>query len=634
MFDSELEKRLVGSGVESRDRGSGEPIDFDLSLLGKGFKTQFKGRDVHVRGIGSVPRMVRNYLSALRIRKEDGQRVVPEVFRVYVPMKGIDNEASMRKGEAVIVDKPESVLPRETLSLLREAEKEGIIELVEVKTLEEYDQAARDLNVNESSFTGMFYSSELIFVSHYSGLNVPDFIAKNAGNEENLKKMGRKLGETLKALHQNGVICSDAHDWQYVVEEDVENVLRVDLVNVFSLKEAHTENIREEYAYTIMGLPEPVLSAFQEAYPEEEVERLTKLWSAQKARLKKFKEIREKISRGEKVNVLYICTLNAQRSPLGEFITKLISAELGLKNVSVSSRGTQVREETAKHIAVPPSLIDILKRKNPGRLAREIVRNFKQRQVDLEAIESADIVILADDSVREDLEGFFPDNFDGINEKQVFFMDLAPELREKYDGIFPDLTYWDGSVEEYYDLVYGILREKLFGDISGGEVAPSASSPDPRADEIIEGTYYKGEQVFKAAEAQFEKVSTPVDIVVDLSLIAKDDIERNAETWAYLILMCREMKNVNFRFELPNFPMIGKKPKKLLSDIWNAADRENFLDVLKTKIEEKKMFFGMDIDVEHLFRERVNNTKERPGGTRTCRSSRNASSPGSTAYTK
>ena len=49
----------------------------------------------------------------------------------------------------------EDRLPRETVQMLRDAAKEGLFELVELNSVEDYRAAGRDINVDTSDITGL-----------------------------------------------------------------------------------------------------------------------------------------------------------------------------------------------------------------------------------------------------------------------------------------------------------------------------------------------------------------------------------------------------------------------------------------------------------------------------------------------
>ncbi len=113
-------------------------------------------------------------------------------------------------------------------------------------------------------------------------------------------------------------------------------------------------------------------------------------------------------------------------------------------------------------------------------------------------------------------------------------------------------------------------------------------------------------------EAKAHERILPVEITVDLSLIPKEDLEANMETWAFLILSCRELQNVSFRFEAPAF-LKGKDevPSELKSQIENAAGETEALAILKEKLKEKAYLKNINADdVDQLFKERINAEKK------------------------
>ncbi|MFH1304789.1 MAG: hypothetical protein ABIH74_00085 [Candidatus Omnitrophota bacterium] len=106
-------------------------------------------------------------------------------------------------------------------------------------------------------------------------------------------------------------------------------------------------------------------------------------------------------------------------------------------------------------------------------------------------------------------------------------------------------------------------------------------------------------------EARAEGGQAPVDIVVDLSLMSKKDTEENMETWAYLILSCVELEDVNFIFEIPDPSGKGIIPRELVNDVFNAPVEGAAMAVLKAKIESISKQLGIDIDGDELFKKRI-----------------------------
>jgi hypothetical protein len=331
---------------------------------------------------------------------------------------------------------------------LREAQKEGYLELFELNDMQDYRKAAKELNVSEKDVSSMPYEMPIVFVSDWTGPNFIDFLQEDGGDAERAKKAGKRLGSALKALHQNGLICDDTHLKQYVVSENAEEVLRIDLVNISSVDKTGKERIQLEYTKLSEDLSAypAALEAFKEAYPEEEMKKLV------------------------------------SGTPGEEVVPSASSPE-----------AAQRRELSAKE----------------KREARKRIE--------------------------------------------------AANKRGRNDAL---------------DIV----------------------------------------SKFLANESQTGDESTPVDIVIDLSLLSDNEteLEKNAETWAYLILMCYSIKNVRFRFQLPDPSEKGDIPEELKEDAsgWKKK-QEIFLEHLEAKLEAKKVFLSESVDVKGLLKERVNNFEER-----------------------
>ena len=153
-----------------------------------------------------------------------------------------------------------------------------------------------------------------------------------------------------------------------------------------------------------------------------------------------------------------------------------------------------------------------------------------------------------------------------------------------------------------------------------------------RLETLIDGTDSRSRQVLYRVKAYLIKAlgearsrgeDIPVDIVVDLSLIPEKDIRENMETWAYLMLLCMELENVNFIFKMPDIwdfsfksvfgrthlldPLNGKgTPRALAKDVRDAAQEADVLDMLEKQLRAKARQLGLSPDVRKFMRERVN----------------------------
>ncbi len=104
--------------------------------------------------------------------------------------------------------------------------------------------------------------------------------------------------------------------------------------------------------------------------------------------------------------------------------------------------------------------------------------------------------------------------------------------------------------------------------------------------------------------ANTKSKKTPVDVVVDLSLISKSEKElaANATTWAYLILLCRDSENVSFVFK--SCPMLDEEE--------DSPDprTDKFLDLLRQEIRDKAILCECDEkEIDKLIDERVRYTR-------------------------
>ncbi|MDP8229629.1 MAG: hypothetical protein P9L93_00830 [Candidatus Gorgyraea atricola] len=267
----------LASGEEIKEQSTENitKLSFSTLMLSDGFRTEFIAKDslkqqVHVRGIYPDKRIIRNYIAAIRARQANNRRTTPQVFRVYAPLLKLDIEGSMAKKEMVTQYKDESDLPSEIISFLRQAEQEGLFELAELRSREDYIQAARDLGLAEEEFFhNMTQNRFLVFISGWIGPNVHNFIAENATNEQLMRNLGLRLGETLAALHNHSLIAGDTHLEQFVVRGAAKEVFRIDLVNIYSLREATHQNFLVEFyeiASRLARGSRVAFDSFKEAY--------------------------------------------------------------------------------------------------------------------------------------------------------------------------------------------------------------------------------------------------------------------------------------------------------------------------------------------------------------------------------
>ncbi|MDP8298788.1 MAG: GNAT family N-acetyltransferase, partial [Candidatus Tantalella remota] len=103
---------------------------------------------------------------------------------------------------------------------------------------------------------------------------------------------------------------------------------------------------------------------------------------------------------------------------------------------------------------------------------------------------------------------------------------------------------------------------------------------------------------------------TPIDVVIDLSLIPERDMQKNMEVWACLVLLCRDMENVNFILEgEPVWAREHDLSETLTSQMDNAPDPEKALQALMSEIYRKALFFGVEGGLDELALERVKTSR-------------------------
>ena len=102
---------------------------------------------------------------------------------------------------------------------------------------------------------------------------------------------------------------------------------------------------------------------------------------------------------------------------------------------------------------------------------------------------------------------------------------------------------------------------------------------DTEASKMIHGLQIMNMNLMRTSSAALK--GQPVDLVIDLSLITKDDVKENMKTWAYLMLLNDQSGlNVNFIFE----------------NIRNTEFVEDPISALKGYIDELSEDFGRDAE--------------------------------------
>ena len=128
---------------------------------------------------------------------------------------------------------------------------------------------------------------------------------------------------------------------------------------------------------------------------------------------------------------------------------------------------------------------------------------------------------------------------------------------------------------------------------------------------VYKDTKYQG-NMLKSIATHIEKITELVDISIDLSLIDKGTLEENMETWAYLILLCADLKNVNFIFENVSCRDSLRFDKKEHYEKYDELDIAQIETVLKQEIRDKSIFSSLSSEeVEELIKDRINSPRRK-----------------------
>jgi hypothetical protein len=101
----------------------------------------------------------------------------------------------------------------------------------------------------------------------------------------------------------------------------------------------------------------------------------------------------------------------------------------------------------------------------------------------------------------------------------------------------------------------------------------------------------------------------PIDIIMDVSLIPEGDLAAVAQTWSYLILLCRELDNVNFTFR--NFYSEDDLDEKAISlglgeSLKYVASEKAMLALIQHQLKSAAIRLGIGDDAEKLISGRLN----------------------------
>jgi len=176
---------------------------------------------------------------------------------------------------------------------------------------------------------------------------------------------------------------------------------------------------------------------------------------------------------------------------------------------------------------------------------------------------------------------------------------------------------WDSLVNIYYEFgngmggaVVGIKRlDRVVGDVRETDVLLKKISPPSYPVKrykitSVEQKHAVARQIINRLKNCVEDVAKPIDVVIDLSLINGDDLEKNMETLALLILSCAKYKNMNFVFEVPK--AVEDMETGLKKDINNMPKARvlEAIELLKGKSGEfgliQKYARGVEFDLARI----------------------------------
>ncbi|MBN1526963.1 MAG: HAD hydrolase-like protein [Candidatus Omnitrophica bacterium] len=207
-----------------------------------------------------------------------------------------------------------------------------------------------------------------------------------------------------------------------------------------------------------------------------------------------FAGIRQKIMADrpdDPARVIFVCSMNAARSPLAEFLARLTADELNLAHPRFMSGGITVVAGDKEGLFL--GVKELVHAQNPPEVVDRIwgKTGFKARSVDSRDLQDADLVVISDEMSRRELANKFPGLGARLADKMVSFEQLFEEAKNAGAALpdisewtrqltFPDLGDWTEAgrqPEDYYALMQTVIRRSLFS-LPEGRDAPEA--PDVR----------------------------------------------------------------------------------------------------------------------------------------------------------
>ncbi|MFC1643791.1 (d)CMP kinase [Candidatus Omnitrophota bacterium] len=192
--------------------------------------------------------------------------------------------------------------------------------------------------------------------------------------------------------------------------------------------------------------------------------------------------------------------------------------------------------------------------------------------------------------------------------KAITDTDHHPALKEKYWKTHEDAK---------------ILSKEEIDELDKEDKLPEDLKPES-PDIVIEDSHYFSQCFLPQIKRIFSELSKadnkksseeiPVVFTIDLTMFTREgeDWIKNAETWAYLILMLRDMKNISFRFEVPD-PLGNKQiPEALQKDKKSMVAPEKLVEKLSLLLEEKARQLNIDNDTVSELKTRINQ-QTKPG---------------------
>ena len=256
----EDDKEEIIDVAKWQDRYSDSGIHVDEYILEDGFDTSFGKKKVRVatfeRSIGNFAKTCQGYRRAEFLRTQDGKRVVGRIHKVYLPVGEYQFHESHGKDNVIL---RRSYGHGDELYAKLQKEAEGLFEVVELRTYQDYRDAEKELGVTPNELLEVFDSHDdfaPIVVYDREGANVYHILEGGKAKEPKKKAIATKLGNVVTTLHDAGLVILESRVWHYTTNRSGQVLLRADCLDI--LKDESEASFDVSFADMMVDGAEPI----------------------------------------------------------------------------------------------------------------------------------------------------------------------------------------------------------------------------------------------------------------------------------------------------------------------------------------------------------------------------------------